>query len=270
MESQCNRIYNASFSEIRDENSTYNKILGCIQSGERVLDVGCATGFLGKYLHETKRADVVGLDYTSYHVQKSIESGGYSRVLQVNLNEPESLLDCDLGLFDKIVLLDVLEHLYDPQASLTFLCRFLKKDGMVLCSLPNVTHGSVKLKLLMNTFDYTDKGIMDASHIRFFTRKSSVDLFSKCNLSIVDLKYVISNKFGSKKRLASMPLEVLQYVKESSDSYVFQFVFIAKKIGSNVDNSFFLKEPDVMHSMPIASHSSKERSRRWFFWLKKY
>jgi SAM-dependent methyltransferase len=67
---------------------------------------------------------------------------------------------------------DVLEHLEEPGRALGLLRRFLKPDGVLLVSLPNVANVTVRLSLLLGRFDYAPRGILDATHLRFFTRRT--------------------------------------------------------------------------------------------------
>lgn len=88
-------------------------------------------------------------------------------------------LPYDNGQFDYIILADVIEHLHDPEETLARLIPYLKKDGSFLCSIPNMMHISVISPLLQGRFDYTDAGICDKTHLRFFTLDSILKLFQK-------------------------------------------------------------------------------------------
>ena len=74
---------------------------------------------------------------------------------------------------------DVLEHLKDPWAILGNIKENLKPDGYVVASIPNIAHGAIRLALLEGRFDYTSLGILDDTHLRFFTRESIFELFRK-------------------------------------------------------------------------------------------
>src|SRR5205814_3929808 len=86
------------------------------------------------------------------------------------------------GAFDAIVCADVLEHLRDPRAALAALGRALADDGQVLVSIPNVAHLWMRLSLLAGRFEYAERGILDRTHLRFFTRRTLVTLLTDAGL----------------------------------------------------------------------------------------
>jgi 2-polyprenyl-3-methyl-5-hydroxy-6-metoxy-1,4-benzoquinol methylase len=84
--------------------------------------------------------------------------------------------------FDLLILGDVLEHLVDPGASLARLVPLLKPGGQVLASVPNIAHWQVVAGLILGRFDYTDQGVMDRTHLRWFTPKSLRALLESAGL----------------------------------------------------------------------------------------
>lgn len=143
-------------------------------AGRRVLEVGCAAGAMGAALLEKGALEVVGLDLCEpalAHARSRL-----SAVHRVDLDTlPE--LPYPEGHFDLITFADVLEHLVDPAAVLRHLRRWLRDEGLVLVSIPNVRHASVVLPLLVEgRWEYADAGILDRTHLRFFTRDGVVAL----------------------------------------------------------------------------------------------
>jgi len=155
------------------------------QGRNRILDVGCAEGFLGQNLRQLGLAsEVVGIEYVS----DAAKSAG-SKLDRVICGDIELMNRDEMGLeaesFDYIICGDVLEHLRDPWSVLSWLVTRLKPGGGVIASLPNVRHWSVLLPLLLKgEWEYQSRGIMDRTHLRFFTRKSSVDLIKQSGLTI--------------------------------------------------------------------------------------
>lgn len=151
----------------------------------RILDVGCAEGFLGESLKQSDRAsEVIGIEISSKAAGKAERK--LDRVISGNLD----VLNRDkLGLepssFDYIICGDVLEHLSDPWGIVQWLETLLKNDGKLIASIPNVRHWSVVLPLLFKgTWTYHSEGIMDQTHMRFFTRKSAIDLIEQSGLVV--------------------------------------------------------------------------------------
>jgi SAM-dependent methyltransferase len=134
--------------------------------GRRLLDVGAADGLLGRLL--TQRGwRVTGLEADPDAAQAG--AGSCERMLVADLNQDLPEVD---GPFDAIVYGDVLEHLIDPGRVLVGLGRALAPGGVVVVSLPNVAHLWMRLSLLAGRFEYADRGILDRTHLRFFTRRS--------------------------------------------------------------------------------------------------
>ena len=86
--------------------------------------------------------------------------------------------------FDCIICADVLEHLYDPESVLVKLAGYLKNNGYLLLSVPNVQHWSMIARLIFGRWDYQEEGILDSTHIRFFTRKSLRQLVPRAGYQI--------------------------------------------------------------------------------------
>ena len=88
--------------------------------------------------------------------------------------------------FDYMIFGDVLEHLRDPWQTVKRLKPYLKKNGFMLASIPNVSHISVVVGLLKGTAEYREAGILDKTHLRFFTKKTAMELFEKNGFAVVE------------------------------------------------------------------------------------
>ena len=99
----------------------------------------------------------------------------------LGLSEEQPSVDC-------LVFGDVLEHLVDPWAALTRLSRLVREGGQVLACIPNVQHYSVIVNLLRGKWDYQDEGLLDRTHLRFFTLSGIQDLFAKAGLRVFDIQ----------------------------------------------------------------------------------
>ena len=139
-------------------------------AGKRILDVGCAAGAMGAAMLAAGATEVVGIEV--HAPAAAIARGRLTSVFGYDLEElPE--LPFPPGYFDVITLADVLEHLRDPLAVLCHLRHWLSGDGRIVCSLPNVRHESVLLPLLVHgQWNYVEAGILDRTHLRFFTLES--------------------------------------------------------------------------------------------------
>ena len=121
---------------------------------------------------------------------------------------------------------DVLEHLRDPLAVLRMAVAKLKPTGFIVTSLPNVAHGDVRLSLLRGAFEYRDTGLLDRTHMRFFTLQSVRELLGEAGLVVVDTRRVIVPLFDTEfgLRREDYPEAVVQEITADADFDTYQFV----------------------------------------------
>jgi len=166
-----------------DPHSSHSVILSRLGEGRgrRALDVGAADGFLAE------RLTAQGWSVTALERDPELAARARGRCKEVVVADLESAPPLLHGPFEAIVYGDVLEHLSDPGAALRALDQTLAPDGSVIVSVPNVAHLWVRLSLLAGRFDYADRGILDRTHLRFFTRRTLLDLLRSAGLSVVEL-----------------------------------------------------------------------------------
>lgn len=140
-------------------------------TARRVLDVGCGDGALGAAVKARHPAEVVGLTYSP--AEAAAAAARLDRVEVCDLNAP--VLD-GLGAFDCVVCSHVLEHLYWPDRLLAALRPHLAPGGRLIVALPNVLAWRQRLAFLFGRFRYTDGGLMDRTHFRFFDRATAREL----------------------------------------------------------------------------------------------
>jgi methionine biosynthesis protein MetW len=159
-------------------------IRAMMPSNVRVLDVGCGVGALTEAVNADKNNTVLCIEPDPVRAEAARDRG---------LSVYVGLLDDDFirtqGKFDVIVFADVLEHLTDPAAMLQKAVSCLAADGMIISSVPNVAHWTVRMRLLIGRFDYDKWGIMDATHLRWFTTRSMLALYDNQGLAVVDLRH---------------------------------------------------------------------------------
>jgi 2-polyprenyl-3-methyl-5-hydroxy-6-metoxy-1,4-benzoquinol methylase len=162
--------------------STHNLVLGLVEPGSRVLEFGCATGYMSRALHDGRGATVVGVELDAEAAR--LAEAHCERVLVGDAEELD--LEAELGgeRFDAILFADVLEHLREPAALLSRVRPFVADGGVVVASIPNVAHAAVRLALLGGSFRYREQGLLDETHLRFFTREGVLDLFESSGFVI--------------------------------------------------------------------------------------
>lgn len=154
-------------------------IVDMIPHGASVLDVGCGTGAMSKLIVETKSAHVVGLEPNSERAKAA-----RSQSIEVICDEFNEKALSRLRHFDVILFSDVLEHFVTPSDALSLARRHLAPNGFIIASVPNVAHWTVRYNLMRGRFDYSSIGIMDVTHLRWFTRKTLQQLFESAGLQI--------------------------------------------------------------------------------------
>ena len=151
-------------------------------SPQLVLDIGCATGQNGKVLKDKLGCKVYGVEPRSEDAQEA------AKVLDRVVASPfdaNVLAELDDRPFDGVLLADVLEHLYDPWLALRQIQARLAPGGLVVASIPNVRNLALLHDIMIGgRFTYTAVGLLDATHIRFFTLKTMYELFDQAGLAV--------------------------------------------------------------------------------------
>ncbi len=188
-------------------------IVEWIPEQSRVLDVGCGVGVLGEWLTKNKGCSVDGLEFHEQAVK--VAKQRIKQVYHLNLEDHKKLKDIKGG-YDVITLVDVLEHCLTPKEVLHILKFKLNKGGKILISLPNVAHHSVRFGLLRGRFEYADSGILDKTHVAFYTRENIELLLNKAEMKFKYLGATIPSKgFWKYAGKLDPSLSAVQYVYEA-------------------------------------------------------
>jgi methionine biosynthesis protein MetW len=159
-----------------------------LENNLNILDIGCGTGILGAYFKKNQNCNVTGIEIN----QNAFEAAklNLDNVIKGNIETLE--LPFNENFFDVIIMGDVLEHLVNPITTLLKIKPLLKKDGRILITVPNVRNWNVLIKLLFqDSWEYADWGILDYTHMRFFTLKSTNSILKKNNIKIERAERII-------------------------------------------------------------------------------
>jgi 2-polyprenyl-3-methyl-5-hydroxy-6-metoxy-1,4-benzoquinol methylase len=177
-----------------DYSFSFNKfVYNLVPENTTVLDIGCWNGNLGKALISGKGCVVDGVDF-SKEILKEALNNGYKKTYLMDLNKDPEKIKSLQNKYDVIVCADILEHLIDPKSVLSSLGKKLKPNGIIVISLPNVAFLLNRINLMLGKWDYTEFGILDKTHVRFFTKKTLKELVIDADLEVVDEKPY--NQFG--------------------------------------------------------------------------
>lgn len=201
-----------------DVYGVHRKIVDYIGPKKKVLDVGCADGNISEklYLHE---CEIVGIEIDAESAQRAKQ---YCKEVIVSDVESIELNDEYANYFDIILFADVLEHLKEPLAVLKRFKHYLKDDGYIIISIPNIANWRMRIKLLLGHFDYHDYGILDKTHIRFFNEKSAKNLIYDANLEIAKFDLTVGN-------VTKLPKFFYSIGRLRPNLFAFQFLIIVKK-----------------------------------------
>lgn len=181
-------------------------------TGKKILDIGCATGYIGAVLKKQGNY-VVGIDITKKDITKAKQVLDEAYVFDI---ETDDLKKLDKN-FDYMIMAEVPEHLFDPEAAIARFLPLLKKNGRILLSTPNLVHFYNRVKITLGFFEYKEETVINKSHIHFFTYSSFKKAIRGLGLTIVEENNV------------TLPEFMAPLLTWWPNLFVFQMVFVAKK-----------------------------------------
>jgi len=196
------------------------EVAGILQSmmpqNARVLDVGCGTGSVAVVANKNKGNTVFGIEPDAARARVAA-----SRGIDATCGYLDEAFLGEKGPFDVIVFSDVLEHVPAPEAILRLAASGLTPRGIILISVPNVAHWSIRLNLLFGRFDYTETGLCDSTHLRWFTRRTIQALLRSHGFETVELRYTEG---------ASLPIYRTRLFRLLPDRWVARIIRVLLKI----------------------------------------
>jgi 2-polyprenyl-3-methyl-5-hydroxy-6-metoxy-1,4-benzoquinol methylase len=200
------------------------------RSARRILDIGCGAGRLGAALKARQPAEVTGIE-----LDEAAATAARQHLDQVCAGDVERLEpDFAEGSFDAIVCGDVLEHLREPERLLQRARAWLAPEGRLIASIPNVRHHSVIRSLLEGNWTYESAGLLDRTHLRFFTRREIEKLFARAGLAIDELRWVAGpGEDGAERRRGAVHLGRLRIDgvadAEADEFLAYQFLVVGRR-----------------------------------------
>lgn len=167
----------------RDPKSSHQQIAKLLHRIGRapILDVGAAQGILGQLL----QASGLAIDAVEPHPYWAEHAAPFYRHVFASTIEDAQLAP---DTYPIVVCADVLEHTVDPQAVIQQLCRVATPDALFVISLPNVAHWGVRLLLLFGQFPQTERGVLDRTHLHFFTHRTARQMLEQAGLKVVRIR----------------------------------------------------------------------------------
>ena len=211
-----------------DEANPLNRIARIITDGSSVLDVGAGNGVLARLLSFQGRDCLIDGVEPDPVAQQEARSH-YSSLFCGTVDDFVSARsDSNSLLYDFIVMADVLEHIANPMPTLLQIKQLLSPNGKLIISTPNVAFASVRLALINGQFDYVDSGILERTHLRFYTLKSLRMLFNAAGFYPYSQYHCLRDPRQTEIRVESFPLSslILRLLEKDKLAGVYQFLFV--------------------------------------------
>ena len=191
-------------------------------SAKTTLEIGCGAGnFSAQFANEKETWGIEPFETSAKEAQQKLD-----KVIMGTLDE--TISEIPDNYFDVIIMNDVIEHLLEPWNDITLLKSKLKKDGVLVTSIPNVRYSKNLFKFLFNRdWKYTEDLILDRTHYRFFTKKSIKRMFKDCGYSIEKMKGI-----NTTKSFLYFPFAVLfniLFLGSQLDMFFMQYATVVKK-----------------------------------------
>lgn len=237
-----NKYYDSSFQVcLEDDNESHAIVANNISPNSKVLDIGCAQGLIGSAIAKKYNCKFYGIELDEESSKIAEKTNSYEKIYKFDIcdkknKEYKSFFEENIE-FDYIIFSDVLEHLLYPGEVLYEFSSKLKKDGKVLISLPNIAHYDVVDGLLNEKFNYSEMGILDNTHLRFFTKYSFAEYIQTLNedekysdfkfdLEIIGKTVIEPSFIGKYEYIDSI-------IRENPQLFVLQNIFKLTKIDVN-------------------------------------
>lgn len=216
-----------------EDNGTAAKTLRLVGINKKVLELGCSIGTQSKVLHEELGCAVTGIELNPLAARQA--EAYCTSVVVGNLDQVDFEVEFPSQKFDVVLCADVLEHLYNPTALLRRIKTVIGPSGYVVASIPNVVHIALIFEMLHGKFDYRDKGLLDDSHIRFFTRSSLIRTFTDAGFTIDHLDRGLAGTYETEfaiNNCTQKDHDVLDYIRGNNEE-CFTYHFIVKAFPSD-------------------------------------
>ena len=214
---------------LNDEANPLTRIIQSIPENSRVLDIGAGNGLLATlFQFDGKEIIIDGIEPSEYatniarHKYRTFYNGFVQHYMEEILHEK----------YDYIVFADVIEHIDNPVDIFKDFFERLDLSTKIIISIPNIAFGSVRLSLMYGKFDYVNSGILESTHLRFYTLETLKKMLSNFNLNIEKISYLLRNFNTTEINLNNLKCNPLMvnFISKDKLSHVYQFLVILSKV----------------------------------------
>ncbi|MFB3851371.1 MAG: bifunctional glycosyltransferase/class I SAM-dependent methyltransferase [Acidobacteriota bacterium] len=211
--------------------SSHKRVEMFVPQNSEILDLGAE----GNYVDELKRKNCSITGITLSEIPEEAKKK-YDEFFLEDLEKNDWRKRIEGKKYDVIILADIIEHLREPRPLLSFLKDFLKQDGIVIASTPNIAHFYVRLALLFGFFPYGSRGILDETHLHFYTLRSFKKLFEREGYKLIKKRYtpIPFELFAGKNKISRVVALFLEYfyylfVKIVPSLFAYQMIYLFKR-----------------------------------------
>lgn len=205
---------------------TAARFLRLVGRDKAVLEMGCSSGTQTRILKEQLGCRVTAVEINPEAARTAWQYA--EKIIVGNIEQIDFERELDGRRFDVITFADVLEHLYDPADTLRKIKAFLKPDGCIIATVPNFAHAAIAFEMASGRFEYRKTGLLDDTHIRFFTRGSIYQTFEKAGFQLVSLErsFVKAEESEFAIKIASdADRAMLDYIRQNNpESETYHFI----------------------------------------------
>lgn len=226
------------------QNSSTGMLLSKIPAGASVLEFGCAAGRMTRYMKEDLGCQVCIVEYDRGAYEKALEYAQDGLCDDImNFSWAEKFAD---RKFDIILFADVLEHLTAPEQVLSRAAEFLKDNGLICASVPNITHNDILLKASQERFDYMSTGILDDTHVHFWGMENLKELADRSGLHLARVEGTWCRTGDSEQAVEDPEQSILlaNILRKRQCGEAYQFVLTFEKNGTGATEYCF-REPAI-------------------------
>ncbi len=216
--------------DLNNVNDSHSIIVNNVKKNSVCLDVGCASGAIGESLHQEKNCQVIGIEMDKAAIQIAEKRNCYQKIYPCSITEDKSAkyqeFERDETTYDYIIFADILEHLVSPDKVILNLSKKLKPKGKIIISIPNIAHIDILLGLINRTFNYNHLGILDNTHLRFFTKNSFHDMIRNLSETYgISLRVKEIGKTTCMTEEAIHHPELLNILNQDNEVDVVQYIY---------------------------------------------
>jgi 2-polyprenyl-3-methyl-5-hydroxy-6-metoxy-1,4-benzoquinol methylase len=167
----------------KDPYEVHQRIINSVKDGSQILDIGCSTGYLS-YELKKKNCKTIGIEMDPKAVEVARKVMDH---VHLGLFDDETISKLGGEKFDYVIMADVLEHIFDTKKTLSDLKKVMGPQSELLVCVPNIVHLRSRLSIFKGNFEYTNVGLMDEDHVRFFTVNSLTKIFNKNGYQVLSV-----------------------------------------------------------------------------------